>query len=86
MSIKMLMIIVLWILGMAVDILWSVTDKEQMKLMKDAISDIDGLELIPDSLVMMVLVAIIIILSVLWPADIVMVPYKKIKKIKKKET
>lgn len=82
MSVKILTIILLWILGMIIDAIWYFSDKEQMTEVCDGISDFVD-EGWPKELIISILVIVVIFLSATWPSDLVMYPYKQLKKSKK---
>lgn len=78
MTTKMLIIIALYLLGMAVDILWAMGDDEFRDSILDALDEFD--EYMPRGFIIAVFVIVILIAALTWPADLVVYPYKQWKK------
>jgi len=78
MTTKALTIIALYLLGMAVDILWAMGDDEFRDSILDALDEFD--EYMPRGFIIAVFVVVILITALRWPCDLVRYPYNQWKK------
>ena len=77
---KLTMIAILWILGMIVDVLWGLTDKDEVQTFMKIINETEGIERLPKELTMAIVSILLIIGSIFWPTELISYPYSVLKK------
>ena len=80
---KLTMIAILYVIGMLVYLLWKFGSKKDTKKLMDEVYEIDGINILPENLVILLVVIAAVITSALWPTVIVTYPYERLKKSKK---
>lgn len=81
---KLTMIAILYVIGMLVWLLWKFGSKEMTKKFIDEIyDDVDGINILPENIVILLVVVVAVVVSAFWPAEIIAFPYKRLKKSKK---
>lgn len=80
---KLTMIAILYAIGMLVWLLWKFGSKKETKKIMDEVYDIDGINIVPENLVILTVVVLAVLVSALWPVTIVTYPYQRLKKSKK---
>ena len=83
---KLTMITILYAIGMLVWLLWKFGSKKETKEFMDEVYEIDGINLLPENLVILFTVAVVVIISSFWPVELIKYPYKKFKKKSKKSS
>lgn len=80
---KLTMIAILYTIGMLVYLLWKFGSKKETKKFMDEVYEIDGINILPENLVILLVVVVAVLVSAFWPIVIVTYPYKRLKKSKK---
>lgn len=83
---KLAMIAILYAIGMLVWLLWKFGSKKETKKFMDEVYDIDGINILPENIVILLVVVVAIVVSALWPTEIVTFPYQKLRKLKKNKS
>jgi hypothetical protein len=83
---KLTMITIIYAIGMLVWLIWKFGSKKETKEFMDEVYEIDGLNLLPENLVILLVVGVAIIISCFWPIELIKYPYKRFKKKSKKSS
>lgn len=80
---KLTMIAILYAIGMLVWLLWRLGSKKETKEFMDQVYELDGINILPENVVILLVVVVMVVISAFWPTELVMFPYKRLKKSKK---